>query len=53
MAGRIDAAREAYVTYKRLDPDGRISNLNDRIAFRRDEDVQKFASGLSLAGIPD
>jgi TolB-like protein/Tfp pilus assembly protein PilF len=53
MAGRIEAAREAYATYQRLDPDGRISNLKDRIAFRRDEDVAKFANGLRLAGMPE
>jgi tetratricopeptide (TPR) repeat protein len=53
MAGRTESAREAYIAYQRLDPNGRISNLRYRLAFKRDEDVEKFACGLRIAGMPD
>jgi hypothetical protein len=53
MAGRTESAREAYIAYQRLDPNGRISNLRDHIAFKREEDVEKFACGLRIAGMPD
>jgi tetratricopeptide (TPR) repeat protein len=53
MAGRIDAARQACVAYQQFDPAARVSNVNDRLAFRRDEDIEKFRDGLRRAGLPE
>jgi adenylate cyclase len=53
MAGRTDAARQACVSYQQSDPGARISNINDRMALRREEDIEKFQRGLRLAGVPE
>ena len=47
MAGRVDATRQACVTYQQFDPAVRVSNVNDR----REQDIQKFEQGLRLAGL--
>jgi hypothetical protein len=37
-----------------LDPEMRLSNLNDRISkFRRAEDLEKYVEALRLAGLPE
>ena len=53
MAGRIDAARQACVAYQQSDPTARVSNINDRLTLRRDEDIEKFKEGLRRAGLPE
>jgi TolB-like protein/class 3 adenylate cyclase/Tfp pilus assembly protein PilF len=53
MAGRIDAAQQACETYQQFDPAARVSNVNDRLALRREQDIQKFQQGLRLAGLPE
>jgi TolB-like protein/class 3 adenylate cyclase/Tfp pilus assembly protein PilF len=53
MAGRIDAAQQACVAYQQFDPAARVSNVNDRLALSRDEDIEKFERGLRLAGLPE
>jgi TolB-like protein/class 3 adenylate cyclase/Tfp pilus assembly protein PilF len=53
MAGRIVAARQACVAYQQFDPTARVSNITDRIALRRGEDIEKFEQGLRLAGLPE
>jgi TolB-like protein/class 3 adenylate cyclase/Tfp pilus assembly protein PilF len=53
MAGRIDAARQACAAYQQFDPAARVSNVNDRLALRREEDIAKFERGLRLAGLPE
>jgi hypothetical protein len=53
MAGRIDAAQLACAAYQQFDPAARVSNVNDRLALSRDEDIEKFARGLRLAGLPE
>jgi hypothetical protein len=41
------------VTYQQFDPVARVSNVNDRLALRREQDIQKFEQGLRLAGLPE
>jgi TolB-like protein/class 3 adenylate cyclase/Tfp pilus assembly protein PilF len=53
MAGGIDAARQACVAYQQSDPAARVSNVNDRLTLRRDEDIEKFKEGLRRAGLPE
>jgi hypothetical protein len=53
MAGEIDAARQACAAYQQSDPAARVSNVNDRLTFRRDEDIEKFKEGLRRAGLPE
>jgi TolB-like protein/class 3 adenylate cyclase/Tfp pilus assembly protein PilF len=53
MAGRIDAAQQACAAYQQFDPAARVSNANDRLALRREEDIAKFKRGLRLAGLPE
>jgi hypothetical protein len=53
MAGRIDAARQACAAYQQRDPAARVSNVNNRLAVRREQDIQKFQHGLRLAGLPE
>jgi hypothetical protein len=53
MAGRIDEARRACVTFRQFDPGARVSTINDRMGFRREEDVQRLQQGLRLAGLPE
>ena len=53
-AGRREQARKAMARALKLDPEMRISNLRDRIAFfGRPEDFEKYAEGLRLAGLPE
>jgi TolB-like protein/class 3 adenylate cyclase/Tfp pilus assembly protein PilF len=53
MAGDIDAARQACSAYQQSDPAARVSNVNVRLTFRRNEDIEKFKEGLRRAGLPE
>ena len=53
MAGRIDAAKDACALYLRLHPTARVSSIKDRMLCTRTEDIEKYATGFRLAGLPD
>ena len=53
MAGRIADARKAYEVYCQLDPTARISNIRERTPMRSEEDIERLAAGLRLAGMPE
>jgi len=54
LAGRIDAAQKAAARMRALDPDLRISNLNNRLPpLRRPEDYARYKDGLRRAGVPE
>jgi hypothetical protein len=46
-------SKRSCVAYQQSDPAARVSNVNDRITLRRDEDIAKFKQGLRLAGLPE
>jgi tetratricopeptide (TPR) repeat protein len=51
--GRIAEARKAYEVYYRFDPTARLSNIRERTPMRSDEDIERLAAGLRLAGFPE
>jgi tetratricopeptide (TPR) repeat protein len=53
MAGRIDAAKDACALYLRLHTTARMSTIRDRMLCAREEDIEKYAIGFRLAGMPD
>jgi TolB-like protein/class 3 adenylate cyclase/Tfp pilus assembly protein PilF len=53
LAGRVQDAQKVYVVYRKIDPSGRIGQIRHWQPLRRDEDVEKFAEGLRLAGMPE
>jgi adenylate cyclase len=54
LAGRPEEARNAIARILEIDPEMRLSNLNDLISkFGRAEDLEKFAKALRLAGLPE
>ena len=53
LAGRSNEARAAMRRLRHLDPELRLSNLQDLLPLRRAEDVEKFAEGLRKAGLSD
>jgi TolB-like protein len=54
LAGRPEEARNAIARILELDPEMRLSNLNDRTSkFGRAEDLEKYAKALRLAGLPE
>jgi len=53
LAGRLDEARKAMERLRRIDPALRISNLKDRLPFRRPQDFGRYAEGLRKAGLPE
>jgi TolB-like protein len=53
LAGRLDEARTVMARLRRLDPDLRISNLHKLLPYRRPRDLEKWASALRLAGLPE
>jgi TolB-like protein/class 3 adenylate cyclase len=50
---RMDDAKKYFARLQMLDPELRISNLGDRIRFRRPDDNSLLAEGLRRAGVPD
>jgi len=54
LAGRLEESRNAIARVLELDPDMRLSNLNDRISkFGRADDLEKYEGALRLAGLPE
>jgi TolB-like protein len=54
LVGRPDEARNAIARALALDPEMRLSNLDDRIGkFGRAEDHKKYVEALRLAGLPE
>jgi adenylate cyclase len=53
ILGRFEDAKKYFARLQMLDPELRISNLGDRISFRRPEDYSLLADGLRKAGVPD
>jgi TolB-like protein/Tfp pilus assembly protein PilF len=51
--GQERAAKQALERLRQLDPDLRVSNLEDRFPLRRLEDISRFADGLRKAGLPE
>jgi adenylate cyclase len=53
MAGRLDKASDACVRYMELEPGVRVSNVRQRLALQREQDIGKFEEGLRRAGMPE
>lgn len=53
LAGRDEAARRAWITYRQYDPETRLSTLSQRLAVADEAAVAKFAEGLRIAGMPE
>ena len=53
ILGRMEDAKKYFARLQMLDPELRISNLADRISFRRPDDFSLLAEGLRKAGVPD
>jgi hypothetical protein len=53
LAGDVEESRRLWKTYQPLDPNSRIANIREWLSFRREEDIEKYARGLRLAGMPD
>ncbi len=53
LAGNLDDARKSLAHMRQVDPDARISNIQQRYPFRRPEDIARFGEGLRLAGLPE
>ena len=53
LLGRMQDAKKYFARLQMLDPELRISNLGDRISFRRPDDFSRFAEGLRKAGVPE
>jgi len=52
ILGRMEDAKKYFARLQMLDPELRISNLGDRISFRRPDDFSLLAEGLRKAGVP-
>jgi TolB-like protein/class 3 adenylate cyclase len=53
ILGRMEDAKKYFARLQMLDPELRISNLADRISFRRPDDFSLLAEGLRKARVPD
>jgi len=53
LTDRLTDARKAIALLHELDPEFRISNIEDRDPLRRPENLAKFAEGLRKAGLPE
>ena len=53
LAGRIEDARHAVATLRRLDPELRLSNLQSVVSYLRAPDFAKWVDGLRKAGLPE
>jgi TolB-like protein/Tfp pilus assembly protein PilF len=52
LAGQAQEATEAMTRLRQLDPDFRLSRLNDFFPIRRPDDAARWADGLRIAGLP-
>jgi hypothetical protein len=53
MADRLEEARKAMSQMRQFDQALRLSNLKDRLPFRRPENLARYADGLRKAGLPE
>ena len=53
LAGRIEDAKRACALYLQLHPQTRLSGIKERMLCVRKEDIQKYVTGLRLAGLPE
>jgi TolB-like protein len=53
LGGRLEGAQRAMARMRELDPAYRISDVKDRIPFRRTEDLARYEEGLRKAGLPE
>jgi hypothetical protein len=53
LAGRPEQAQKEVSALRELDPTLRVSNLKDRLPFRRPKDLAGYAEGLRKAGLPE
>ena len=54
LAGRAEDAKSARERLQKLDPQLRISNLEDELGpYHRPQDVVRYVEGLRAAGLPD
>jgi TolB-like protein len=53
FTGNMERAHESMMTLRRMEPNLRCSNLRRRFPMIRDEDIEHFANGLRLAGLPE
>lgn len=51
--GRVDEARAAYETYRRIHPAARISNIRQWMPTTTDEVSAMYFTGFRLAGMPE
>jgi tetratricopeptide (TPR) repeat protein len=54
LAGRIEEAKHAREQLQQLDPELRLSNLEDELGpYHRRQDVVRYIEGLRAAGLPE
>ena len=53
LRGELEDAQRYCEIYRSLHSSASISGMVDLVPFHRDEDFQKFAKGLRLAGLPE
>jgi adenylate cyclase len=53
MAERLEEARKAMSRMRQFDQALRLSNLRDRLPFRKPENLARYADGLCKAGLPE
>jgi len=53
LAGAEDRAQRAAARFRELEPTRRISDLKERLPFRRSEYIARFIEGLRKAGLPE
>lgn len=50
---RAEDVQKAMTRLRQLDPDRRLSNLDDFLAFQRSQDAERWQDGLRKAGLPE
>jgi TolB-like protein len=53
LAGRPEQATKAMARMREVDPGLRISNIKDRVPYRRPQDQASLVEGLRRAGVPE
>ena len=53
LVGRIEKAQKIAARFHQLVPGFRVSNIKDRIPFRRPEDLARYLDGMRKAGLPE
>lgn len=52
-SGQIEAARDAAVEVIRINPNFSINEYVDNLAYRDPNEIERFAEGLRIAGLPE